>query len=78
MQDLIPPKVRKPLYAVYASIGVILGAIQVGIAAAEAVQPVWLTVAFAVFAFLGGAFGFTATAHTDTNRRNDRPTPGIG
>ena len=59
----LPPKARAGFYAVFATIGVALGAIQVGFAAADAGQPTWLTVALAVYGFLGGAFGFTATTH---------------
>ena len=64
LKDIITPKARKPIYAVYAIIGLILGATQVGFSAAEAGQPVWLTVALAVFAFVGTALGFTAASNT--------------
>lgn len=57
-------RARAVVYAAYAIIGVILGATQVGYAAAEVGQPVWLTVTLAVFAFLGGAIGYTAVTHT--------------
>lgn len=64
MKEYIPRNARKPIYAVYAFIGLILGATQVGFAAAEAGQPVALTVALAVYAFVGGAIGFVAQANT--------------
>lgn len=64
LTDVLTPATRKAVYAVYAALGVLLGAVQVGFAAAEAGQPVWLTVALAVFAFIGGALGLTAAANT--------------
>lgn len=64
LQDIVPAHYRKIAYAAYALIGVLLGAIQVGYGAAEAGQPVPLTVALAVYAFLGGALGVTAAANT--------------
>lgn len=71
LRDILPAKHRKIAYAAYAVIGVILGAIQVGYGAAEAGQPVALTVALAVYAFLGGAIGITAGANTDLPRGRD-------
>lgn len=65
-RDIIPPNVRKPAYAIYALLGVVIGATQVGFASAEAGQPTWLTVALAVYAFVGGALGLTAATNTDT------------
>lgn len=73
LKDIITPKVRKPVYAVYAIIGLILGATQVGFSAAEAGQPVWLTVALAVFAFVGTALGFTAASNTPDTDYLDGP-----
>ena len=70
MDTIMTPRVRRIAYAVYAIIGLALGAVQVGFAAAEAGQPVWLTVALAVFAFLGAGLGFTATTHTSVPRRS--------
>lgn len=59
------PGLRKKIYAVYAIIGLALGSVQVGYSAAEAGQPVWLTVALAVFAYVGGAVGFAAQSNVD-------------
>lgn len=61
---LMPQKARIALYVAYAVAGAVLGAVQVGVAAAEIGQPTWLTVALAVYAFLGTAFGYTATTQT--------------
>lgn len=63
LTDVMSPATRKKTYAWFASLGVILGGVQVGFAAAEAAQPVWLTVALAVYAFFGGAMGATANAN---------------
>lgn len=61
--DIIPEKGRKYLYAVYAFIGLVLGATQVGYLAAGD-QPLALTVALAVFGFIGTGIGATASANT--------------
>ena len=63
---VIPAAKRRIVYAVYAGIGVTLGAVQVGFAAADSAQPVALTVCLAVYAFLGGPIGYTAVSNTDT------------
>lgn len=63
MSNLIPAHRRQQVYAVFAVVGVILGATQVGYAAAEQSQPVWLTVALAVFGFLSGAVGYVAASN---------------
>lgn len=60
----LPATWRRWVYAVYAVAGVVIGGTQVGFAAAELAQPVWLTVTLAVYAFVGGAVGLTATSHT--------------
>lgn len=66
LDKVIPdPSKRKPVYQVFAGLGLVLGAVQVGFAAAEVGQPVWLTVSLAVYAFLGAA-GF-AVAQANTN-----------
>ena len=64
LNDIIPASWRKPIYAAYALAGAIIGAIQVGYLSAEAGQPLWLTVALAVYGFIGTAIGFTASANT--------------
>ena len=58
--DIIPAEWRKPIYAVYAVLGVILGAIQV----AMEPDPTWLTTTMSVYAFVGAAIGFVASANT--------------
>lgn len=58
------PQIRKPLYALYALLGIVVGAIQVAYVAADAGQPTWLTVSLAVYGFVGTAFGLTAASNT--------------
>lgn len=64
MTVFIPAKVRGIVYTLYAIIGVAIGGMQVGYSAAEATQPTWLKVALAVYAFVGGAIGYTAASNT--------------
>ena len=69
LTDILSPAHRKVAYAIFAVLGVALGAAQVGFLAAEAGQPMWLTVALAVYTFVAGAFGFTtARANTPDQR----------
>ncbi|WP_152203648.1 hypothetical protein [Georgenia thermotolerans] len=68
LTDILSPAHRKVFYAVYAFIGVVLGAVQVAYATVNAGQPVALTVALAVYAFLGTALGATAASNTPTGR----------
>ncbi len=60
----IPAKVRGYVYTTFGFLGLGFGATQVGYAAAEAGQPVWLTVALSVYAFLGVGIGYTAASNT--------------
>ena len=66
----IPASWRKPIYGAFAVAGVVIGAIQVGFSAAEIGNPLWLNITLAVFPFLAGAVGFTASANT-----NNEPGP---
>lgn len=74
MTVFIPPKLRGVIYAVYALLGLGIGATQVGYSAANLPQPVWLTVALAVFAFLGTGIGYTAASNTPTKNGTAVPT----
>lgn len=57
--------VRKVIYGVFAILGVVIGATQVGFAAIEgAGQPEWLTVTLAVYAFLSVPVGTLALTNT--------------
>ena len=64
MSVYIPANIRGPIYAIYALLGLGLGATQVGFASAQAGQPTWLTVALSVFAFVGVGIGYTAASNT--------------
>ena len=62
----LPPKVRAVIYYFYVVVGLGLGSTQVGYSAAQLEQPVWLTVAFAVFGFLATGLGLVAASNTPT------------
>lgn len=64
--ELLPPKARKISYIVYALIGVTLGSFQAGFAAADIGSPLWLIISFAVFTYVGTAFGIVAASNTTT------------
>jgi len=66
LEDIVAAKSRKKMYAAFALIGVLLGAIQVGYGAASAGQPTWLGVALAVYSFLGPPLGLTAYSNVKT------------
>jgi hypothetical protein len=70
ISSYIPAAWRKPIYGAFAVAGVVIGAIQVGFSAAEVGNPLWLNITLAVFPFLAGAIGFTASANT-----NNEPGP---
>lgn len=74
---LIPAKARAVVYLVYLVIGLILGSLVVGFNAGGLTDPVWLTVALAVYAYLGGAFGFTALTHTPKADATVTPAPEV-
>ena len=76
--EIIPADWRKPLYRVYAALGLALGATQVGFSAAEAGQPVWLTVSLAIFAFVGTGLGFVAQRNTPGSGDQDGPEGAAG
>ena len=67
ISSYIPAAWRKPIYGAFAVAGVVIGAIQVGFAAAEVGNPLWLNITLAVFPFVAGAVGFTASANTNQN-----------
>lgn len=65
--------VRKVIYGAYAIAVVIIGAVQVGYAAAPELggQPTWLTVALAVAGYLGVPVSALALANTSTTTPGD-------
>jgi protein-S-isoprenylcysteine O-methyltransferase Ste14 len=71
----IPAKLRQIIYGAFVTIGVLLGAIQVGNASINnGSQPDWLTAALVVYAYLGTALGFTAAVNV-TSESLPRPAP---
>lgn len=62
--ELITARARRWVYALYALGSVVLGAIQVGYSAGGYTHPVWLTIATAVWVFLGGSQGLLALLKT--------------
>lgn len=61
-------RARMLIYSVYVVAILVIGAIQVGFAAAEVAAPSWLTVALAVAAYLGVPVGALAAANTPSDR----------
>lgn len=67
LKDIIPAEWRKPFYAVYSIIGVILGSIQI----AYNPDPEWLTTSVAIYLFVGGAFGAVASSNTVVEKKEE-------
>lgn len=77
LRDILPAAQRKAVYALYVVIGVLIGALQVGYTAVPgADQPTWLTVALAVYAYVGVAVGATAASNTTSYPSQSDPAPG--
>lgn len=74
LKDIIPAALRAKVYGWFAVVSVAFGATQVGFAAANVDQPVWLGVGLAVFAFVGGAVGFTALKNTSETDPDENET----
>lgn len=58
--ELLSESKRKVLYIVYGLVGVGFGATQTAYLTAEVEAPLWLTVAFSVYMYIGVAFGLVA------------------
>ena len=63
LNELLPDGARKTLYLIYALLGVALGSVSQGYAAAEVIQPTWLNIAVSVFVYIGTAFGIVAAGN---------------
>ena len=67
LTDIIPAEWRARVYAIFAALAAALGAVQVVYVATATPQPVWLTAALAVLAFIGTAIGAVAKANVPTS-----------
>ena len=56
---------RRAIYISLAITGLLIGATTVGYSSVSATLPDWLTIATAVYAFLGGGSGILATLNTN-------------
>lgn len=65
VKEFIPAAKRRLVYAIFAFVGLALGAIQVGFSTAELGQPVWLLVSMSVYSFLAAGIGYVAGANTE-------------
>jgi len=72
LTDVIPAAWRKPIYAVYALAGVVLGAWQLAVEP----DPHWLVTAFVIYGFVGGAIGATAASNTPPTATRKRGQAG--
>lgn len=63
LTDIVPEPLRKKIYALYVTAGIVIGGIQVGFATAETDQPLWLKITQAVFGYLGIAVGGIAVSN---------------
>lgn len=63
LTDILSVRERRIMYLVYALVGLIFGSIQVGYSAGESGQPGWLSVAWAVFGFVGTGLNLTAASN---------------
>lgn len=57
------PNIRKVAYIISTILAIALTAVQIGLAAVQAPQPVWLTVALPVYTFLAAALGVQAATN---------------
>lgn len=71
LKDILPAKYRRIAYLVLGVAVVVTTSGQVGFLAAGAAIPVFLQVALAVEAYLGGILGFTAAANTTPEKPQD-------
>lgn len=71
----VPAGARDAAYLAILVAGFGLGAIQTAYLAADYSQPQWLVIAFAVYAYVSGAFGLTASQNVD---RAPKPTSTSG
>lgn len=63
LTGVLTGRTRQIVYIIYTVAGLGLGATQVAYSASNNGQPSWLTVALAVFGFIGAAIGATAASN---------------
>lgn len=66
-KDLIPPTVRRWMYAILSLVGVAMTAVVAAYAAVGTTVPSWATVTLAVLGVLAGPFGFLAANNVSVN-----------
>lgn len=64
--ELLKPANRKILYIVYGLLGVGFGATQTAFLTAATESPLWLTIAYSVYMYVGVAFGLVAAQNVDS------------
>lgn len=69
LYDLIPAKSRRTTYAIFALVGLIMGAVQVGFFAVDPDLPTWLNVTIIVYNFLALPFGALAASNVPSPER---------
>jgi hypothetical protein len=69
LYDLIPGNQRRRVYAVFALVGLIAGAVQVGFLAADPNLPLWLNISIVVYNFLAAPFGALAASNIPSPER---------
>ena len=73
LEDIFGAKVRGRVYALFALMGVLIGAVQAAFTAVPGSDvPTAVTVALAVYAYVGIALGFTAASNT-----KNKPDDGV-
>lgn len=66
LTGILPPRTRAIIYSIYVVVGLVIGGIQVGFAAVpDASVPNWVTIALAVYAYIGVALGGLAASNTN-------------
>lgn len=64
LYDLVPANQRRRVYAIFALLGLIAGAVQIAFLAIDPDLPTWLNVSIVVYNFLSVPFGALAASNT--------------
>lgn len=68
---LIPNEIRKYIYASYALVGIVLGAVFAGFGALGITAPDWLMVAQAVYGYIGTATNLVALGNVNSSETGE-------